>query len=441
MIKNLLPILTIVGTSLFITGCSNNITTVGINDLKAKETDNVSYHNITKNKSLKKTLFNKYNVEIDSPTTLELTNDNLVLENDEQSLLESNKSEDNNIVENSNSEEKPNQNKEDIDKKTIEDNETSTIYSLSKDVEAECDDFCELKEKIGDAILQTETLISKIENNEIELTREQRLYINEQTMQLKSLGKRLSNAATELSFNLSDLKQILNENNADVNQLSLKYLIVLDNLVNSNEMLQSGLTSLNMMNNMITNNPNNRILFGYQKNNEEPIIKDYSINENGDLVENSMNANQSENSNGNKTTDTFTDTKLKSNIDTYYSNNPKNIDTFFNTALFNNEFMYGNGGYGFNPYINQYANYENINSNSNQLSKQNNNNNEIELDNDGEKAGNKEKKFKIKKNIDTYRDANTPNLKTRISSFKEKFNGLFGKINPKENLKNPVYRF
>ena len=113
--------------------------------------------------------------------------------------------------------------------------------------------------------------------------------------------------------------------------------------------------------------------------------------------------------------------------------------------------MYGNGGmngygYGFNPYMNQYANYEQYNKKSNTIDSGNNKNNTTDnvnnVDEDNEKIGNKErKKFQIKKNIDTYKDANTPDLKTRIINLKESLSNMFAKINPKDNIKNPIYKF
>ena len=429
MIKKFLPIISAVGVAMLITGCSNNITTVGAENTNLNNVITQNKAIATNYKANKKNVLNKYNLEIDTPTTLELTKDNVVEENEED------------IIRTTENTEQEETNQQEIEKNTeIKENtenkeDLETFYTLSKDVNNECDDFCELKEDISKAILETENLISKIENNEITLTREQRLYINEQCMQLKSLGKKLANTATELSFNLSDLKQILNENNADVNQLSLKYLIVLDNLVNSNEMLQSGLTTLNLMNNMLNNN--NQITFGYKKNNEEPVIKNYTLDEKGELVENTTDSNTTESNN----TDSYIKNNPKTNIDTYYSNNQRNnIDTFFNTALFNNELMYGNGGYGFNPYMNQYYNYSNQKTNQNHNNQIDENTN-VGIDEDGEKIGNKEKKFKLKKNIDTYRDANTPSLKARITNFKDKISGVLGNINPKENLKNPIYRF
>ena len=468
--KRILPFLSLIGASIVITGCSNNLTNINLNE-KTKEDIRTFSSSVNTIPNIENAVLasvqNKYQLSVDTPKTLELTENNVVEENivEEDTNIElPNLSEENETIENLENtneeklEENSEENQENNNEITSQENvNISTLYSISNDIEESCEDFCELKEEITEAIAETERLIEKLESNEIELTREQRIYLNEQAMQLKNLGKQLSNTTTHLAFNLSDLKQVLNENNADINQLSLKYLIVLDNLVNSNEMLQTGLTSLNIMNNLLyNNNAQSRMIFGYKNNNNPPVIKDYLINENGEITENETNQTNQENlENNNSTTDTYNQTNLTTNIDSYYSNNPKNIDSFFNTALLDNQFMYGNGGlyggyaYGMNPYLNQYAQYEK-NQNYNSANGVNNTNNTQNIENipsdnvdeDGEKIGNKErKKLNIKKNIDTYRDENTPDLKTRFNNFKQTISNAFGKIDPKNDIKHPVYKY
>lgn len=464
--KKILPFLSLVGASVIITGCSNNLTCVNLNN-KTNENIKEFFSSVNAIPEIKNAIQtsvnNKYNLTVDTPKTLELTEDNIIEENnleepeiiENNNLTEDNETE-NNIIPNNNQNSEQDENitnpEQDEDKNTQDDN-ISTLYSISSDVETSCEDFCELKEEITEAIAETERLIDKLETNEIELSREQRIILSEQAMQLKNLGKQLSITTTHLAFNLSDLKQVLNENNADVNALSLKYLIVLDNLVNSNEMLQSGLTTLNMMNQMLykPNNGESRMILGYKQNDNPPVIKDYSINENGEITENKP---FEENDTDNTVLDTYNNSGLNTNIDSYHSNNPKNIDSFFNTALLDNEFMYGNGGlyggfggysYGMNPYMNHYTQYErNQNNNTTQGGINNNNTQDTnnQLDEDGEKLGNKErKKFNIKKNIDTYRDENTPDLKTRFKNFKQSLTNAFGKVDPKNDIKRPIYKY
>ena len=251
-------------------------------------------------------------------------------------------------------------------------------------------------------------------------------------------------------------------NNNDIDNLSLKYLVVLDNLINGNEMLQSGLSSLNMINQMFNMNNENipsnnqgRILYGFRQNNNPPVIKDYYINENGELIENNQNSNitneeaqeelndsSSDNSNN---IDTYQSNSSMSNIDTYNTARPpKNIDSFFNTALLDNDFMYGNGnlnygmGYGMNnPYFANYTNYQNNATDgvNNDTSTQNEKKNENKKE---------KKKFRLKKNIDTFKDENEPDIKTKLTTIKNSISGFFNKFKKSDlndKLDNPIARY
>lgn len=407
-----------------------------------------------------------------------------------------------------------------INDENIESEKISTLYSLSNDIEDSCDEFCELKEDIVNAIIETQNLITKVQSKEIELTTEQKIFISEQSEQLKNLARRLSSITTELSLNLSDLTTITGNSDNDLDALSLKYLIVLDNLINGNELLENGLQSLNMINNLFDMSsklaPNNkgRILYGFKRNNEEPIIKDYLINENGQIVENTNNSeneiededkvndslndtNSDETNNQNNTTnnnaqlnnttpqnsnitqlnnttantetnnqirqnkarknnvDTYRNNNFNSNIDTY-GNNFRNTDTFFNTALLDNEFMYGRGG---NPYMNNYMynnpngmnynnmnNYNNLNSENNTKESVNNDNTTQNMDNSDttRKTDKTTKKKKLSKNIDTYKDSNTPTLKAKFNKFKNSVSNFFAKFsNPKKegHYENPIHKY
>ncbi len=328
----------------------------------------------------------------------------------------------------------------------------STLYSLSSDITENCDMFCKLKTELHDAIVETQALIEKVNNNEITLTKEQKLLITEQAQQLKSLGRQLSNSTTALSLSLSDLNGLIQANNQNLDDLSLKYLIVLDNLVNGNEMLQSGLTTMRMMNQMfhindenVPSNNKGRILYGFQENNNPPVIKDYYIDENNNLQENNQITNNE--SAESQVIDSYQDRKLKSNIDTY-QNSPvnRNIDTFFNTALLDNEFMYGNGGtgnygmFGGNPYMNNYANYERGNTNDSVNKDTDTQNNDTSI----KSKNSKKEKFKLKKNVDTYRDENTPDIKSKLENIKSTIGGFFSKISKSDlddKIDNPVYKY
>ena len=388
----------------------------------------------------------------------------------------------------------------------------STLYSLSSDIEDSCDEFCELKEEIVDAIIETQNLISKLQLKEIELTAEQKIFLSEQSEQLKNLGRRLSAVTRELSLSLADISTFTQKNVNDIDSLSLKYLIVLDNLINGNELLENGLQSLNMINSLFDINsniePNNRgrILYGFRRNKELPIIKDYLIKEDGQIVENnSSNSNEDKEENkinsdeeSNSTTqmnsknpdtlindniqnpnnvddlntiqnaqttrnsklnnvDTYNNRHFNSNIDTY-GNNFKNTDTFFNTALLDNEFLYGRSGYPYannymynNPYGMNYYNQNNVlNPNVNNANNQNNatdsvnNGNATHNSAQQESEKTNEKFNKLQKNIDTYKDANTPSLKSKFNKFKQSVSNFFAKFSvPKHKgqYENPIYKY
>ncbi len=404
---------------------------------------------------------------------------------------------------------------------TIDTNKTtntsiSTLYSLSADVDEQCNQFCELKKQLNNAIIETQNLIDKVNNNEIELTNEQRMFLTEQSSQLKALGKRLTAATTELSFSVSDLGKIINTGGS-YDQLAMKYLLVLDNLYNGNDMLENGVYQLNMINqlmNMSAPAPGNnigRILYGFRQNNNAPVIYDYVIDKDGNLTQNQTDNNTTDSNtttNNNQTSEQSTNNQndehitkdiikdddetksnnstkhpwLTPNIDTY-GNYKSNIDTFFNTALlnrygmngFNNGYGYGGyGGYGgalgglngfgnpmqnangiyagngFGNTYNPYMAYNNLNKNDyysapdNVLTNTTNGVKNQLTTQDNQTTQNKvvKPKFKFTKNIDTYRDANTPTPKQRFAKIKSSVNGFFSKFKKpnKDDIKNPVYR-
>ena len=478
MSKKIIPIVTLLGASTLIVGATlkpneekKEAFIQHINSFK----NEVAKYTSVNDANITTTALNKYTLSMQASLD-DLNNQNLTEIN--ENLIDENKfisqTEENshiateNLIDNE--VENKNNNENDTIKEEVE--QISSLYTLSNDIENSCEDFCELKEDIAEAIIETQNLINKVQHKEIELTNEQRLFITEQAQQLKNLGRQLSNITTELSFNLSDLNQIMTINDGNLDNLSLKYLVVLDNLVNGNEMLQSGLNSLNLINQMFnmrnTNVPSNntgRVLYGFQQNNNPPIIKDYYFDENGELVENNQEDTQHETTNNNKEVsgkkktniDTYKDTNLNSNLDTYNDRNvPHNIDSFFNTALLDNEFMYGNGnlGYGYagmngpynnNPYGQGYANYQanqtingiqnNEDTQDSTIKNKKDESNEREKDN---------KRFKLKKNIDTFKDENEPDIKTKLGNIKNSISGFFNKFKISgldDKIDNPVYRF
>ncbi len=540
--KKLLAVLSVVGVATLITGCSDDMKinssnnyVRNINDFKEKV---AAYSNINTNENTK-VILGKYKLStnIDKNLEQDLKNSNRVndnkIPNQTNTDIENEISNKSNIsVDNSSQTNKKTENTEKLEnvnneistdfnnplienvnlnnieqenkvspiqeetsqkadeiapiEKETANQQISTLYSLSADINDCCEDFTTLKQNLTNAIIETQNLIEKVNSKEIELTNEQKLLIIEQSKQLKDLGRKLSSITTELSISLSDINNLM-LNNENLDSLSLKYLIVLDNLVNGNEMLENGLHSLNLINNLFNTTtplpPNNtgRILYGFRRNNEEPIIKDYLIDQNGNITENQQNQsdnnanenadNESEvakstnntnaandtNKENKKNIDTMQNSKLNTNIDSYRNHN-QNIDSFFNTALLDNEFMYGNGynayGAGMNnglgngliygnainenmplnnnamnlPNNNQYNNFNNSTTNYGVLNNENTQQNENIIEH---QKTNKSKKFKFKNNIDTYKDANTPSLTTRFGKVKKSISNFFNKFSKK----------
>ena len=506
--KKLLAVLSVVGVATLITGCSDDmkINTTNnyvknINDFKEQVT---AYSKINSNQNTK-VILGKYklstsidNNEIKEDLQKTNLNENMVEDENETKISINNEQNNNKLnldepiikIEDLPSDySKPqnnNQENEETLNKDTSNEKISTLYSITNDIDNCCEDFITLKQNLTNAIVETQNLINKVNSKEIELNNEQKLLIIEQSKQLKDLARKLSTITTELSISLSDLNSLmLNDGNLDT--LSLKYLIVLDNLVNGNEMLENGLHSLNLINNMFNTSaplpPNNtgRILYGFRRNNEDPVIKDYLIDKNGNLVENEQNqpeknaenqnsqltetktiedqnGNEAKNESKKNNIDTMQNNSLNTNIDSYRNHN-QNIDSFFNTALLDNEFMYGNGygnpygagmgngliyGNGINDNAAYYQNSRTI-PNNNQYSNQNNNfinttnygvdnskNTQQNENNPTYQTNSQRKKFKFKNNIDTYKDANTPSLSTRFGKVKKSISGFFNKFSKKK---------
>lgn len=455
--KNFLPIVSMIGASSLLVGLSMSPAEekkdTFLNNINSFNNEVARYASVG-NVTTTSTALNKYALSIQE--NLENINNEIIQPIDNMSEVENSDNE----GDSKETDEIKLNNDINLEEFNQKENQISTLYSLSNDITSSCDDFCVLKENISSAIFETQNLINKVKQKEIELNSEQRMFITEQARQLKSLARTLSNITTELSFNLSDINTLMTSNNQDIDGLSLKYLIVLDNLVNGNELLQSGLSSLNLINQMFNmntkNTPSNnqgRVLYGFKYNDNEPIIKDYYIDQNGNMIENDdSNDNENKNlednatpvnENNNKNIDTYKNTKLNSNLDTYNNSNlPNNIDTFFNTALLDNEFMYGNRGYGMNGMngpVNPYTNNYNTNGINN-----NNNTQHIEENNNKKESTTEKKRLKIKKNIDTFKDENEPDIKTKLGNIKNSITGFFSKFKKsdlKDKVENPVYRF
>jgi len=306
----------------------------------------------------------------------------------------------------------------------------STLYHLTNDIEQYSEQYLKLKNDLEDAISETERIMAKIRSKEITLTAEQKMMITNQSQQLKQLAQQLNKTTNILNFQLSEINELLNNN--DVNALPFKYYVVLNSIINGNDMLANGLATIYMINQLANANnliasPYGRIMYGFKRNGEPVKTLEYEIID-GKLVEKSNQTDNTQNENNEevnaKVDENQNESKLKSNIDTYQTNY-HNIDSFFNTAMLDNQFMFGGNGMGAGFY-GAYAPY--VNNNLNPVANNNAGNN------NAEQPSTKDKK-KFTKNIDTYRTSATPTLSMRIKKFKDNFR------RKKPKATNPIYRY
>ena len=467
--KKLIPLIALSTAGFILTGCSN-ASASATKDFKDRI---LNFKNQVENYAVINTSASQQKVLDKYVMTLEETEDNEVAESSESSendaIIE--------YIDNDDTKDSENKKPQDEDLPEEENDETisesemtdgndtpdfSTLYSINNDISESCDDFCELKEEITEAILETQSLIEKVQNKEIELTREQRMFLTNQAMEIKNLSNQLSVATDELSLSLSELNALLQKGENNDN-LSLKSLILLNNLMRGNDLLFNGLSSLNMMNAIMrmenVDLPYNsaRILYGYQQNDQEPVIKDYTIDKNGNVTENNsstdtettnetLSASTDNDKAKNTNIDTYTKRKLKSNIDTYGNFNKRNIDTFFNTALLDNEFMYGNGGFnGMYPYMEQntYNNATHNKQNTNTISSNNENINTPEseyghITKDIQEQDRVQKKSLFTKNIDTYKNAESSSLNSSFKALKNSVSSFFSRFKTNKDIEFPI---
>jgi len=99
--------------------------------------------------------------------------------------------------------------------------------------------------------------------------------------------------------------------------------------------------------------------------------------------------------------------------------------------------------YNMNPDMQNYANYQNNQSSYGVY--QNENTQDINKEtNQSNKTKKEKKRFELKKNIDTFKDENEPDIKTKLGNIKNSISGFFGKFKKSdmnEKIDNPVYRY
>ena len=396
-------------------------------------------------------------------------------------------------------------------------NKQETINYLNQTFEQANSEYEQLKATLTTAIKDTMDYLESYKNGETTLTNEQKIYIKEHTNSIKFLAETLEDLSEDVICAI-DCKDCDEDS---FEETTSQYLTAINDLEHRIQTLHNTISSLQFINN-ISNPyfvagsrfaPNHIYGFDYSSQNDnntetqnnnvhnqtnQPIDNNLNIDEDGaveveddqntidekdennsDMVADNQNSTDTETDNTN--TDNNSDNNeelannnqapttfgLKSNIDTY-APTKRNIDTFFNTALQNNEYMYGGGygygmpygyggygmPYGYGGYNMGYGAgfnnpYQELNSNlvNREVleNRQNTTNPIANIDNESNSNNNdnveKPKKIRVKraKNIDSYTGTTVEsNINTmgesKISSFiKEKFNNLKNKVKNKKN--------
>lgn len=410
---------------------------------------------------------------------------------------------------------KQNQKSNSIDEQTelVQD---ETINYLNDSLEKTNTEYQNLRKTLIEAINQTNSFLQQCKESDLELSDEQKLYIKEQSNNIKYLANTLNSLNQQVIDCMDGCEDCQN-----YDKITSMYIFAIQNLEQQIQALQNSLISIQGINGYLAynlDNYDNDIVYGlhfgkspFQTDDncedcEDNKSEDLDEQENTDEQINNNNANNeitdNENITNNQTKDIDSNTNnkaiedntvldndkipnndmtispnnqteevatdddkgnidsmknfgIKPNIDTYEATN-KNIDTFFNTALIDNDFMYGGGGApyggynmpynrtGYGYYNNGYNQpYNNINSNAvadNEFNMPSN-----ELNDKGNSSlptnpGNK--KEKRSKNVDTYTETTIePNINTmgqsRLSQFlKDKYNQLRDKIKNRKQDNN-----
>ncbi len=400
-----------------------------------------------------------------------------------------------------------------------------TINYLNETLEQTSIEYEQLKDTLTKAIQDTMEYLESYKNGNITLTNEQKIYIKEHSNSIKYLAETLEDLSEDIICAIDGCEDEVE----DFDTTTRSYMQAINNIEARIQALHEAISSLQFINSSPFFfrqhiNPNH-IVYGFHynseldndnseqsnldsveedkenldnkddidtilevenKDNDDTLISENSVNEDleGNNTENNEvddnvsevtdDTNNKENSNlvTDNNEDKPTTFGLKSNIDTY-APTKRNIDTFFNTALQNNQYGYGGygygmpygyGGYGYGmPYGGGYYNtpYQNLNSNlinrkvlevqnepysSSEVEKNevnDNNNNDIENNKINTKKikTKKFKKFDIKRlqNVDSYTgttiksNVNTMGESKISRFFKEKYSILRDRVKNRKN--------
>lgn len=286
----IVPIVLAIGTGILLAGCSNNLNSA--KNEKAKLNDfknaiNEFENSVIATSANTQRILNNYKLEIapiEDDASTPMLKDGEKIEGADTNLLQGETAKNADSM---------------VEKAEVEQNfaDEFTLYNLSSDIQENCDRYIKLKDDIMSAIEETETLLTKVKNKEITLNSEQRMMLYEQSKQLKDLGRDFTKITAQLSHNVDDLHQ-----NKDMSLMPLKYLVVLNNLIDGNEMMENGLHSLEQINHTFYANRLNKlegkITYRYKKEGQPEVYKEFNLID-GKLEEidknNTHNGNESQN--------------------------------------------------------------------------------------------------------------------------------------------------
>lgn len=313
--------------------------------------------------------------------------------------------------------------------------------------------FGEISENLNEALDLLESIFDDLNDGEINSSENDAI-----TLKCDELNAIIINLKNETH----EIKCLVDPNSCDDENGDTKiFFEVIEKLEHRIDALQSAFLSLNNANNFAPyfsfyNNPYANV-YGYNYRFYRAPNMENQTDENSDAKLPDTEENESVAS-SEKTK--LGDVNLTSNIDSYGPQN-RNIDSFFNTALIDDNmygfpyggnfavpYQYGMGdinGYGYNS-NNGYRN-PNI-ENQNNKNTQNNNTNVDTMDNAKDKLTEPPKKIKFGKNIDTYLDKSISgnigslNGMSVTDYLRAKINNIFKKQKPKNSdIKEYVDKF
>ena len=324
----------------------------------------------------------------------------------------------------------------------LEENLENSHFISEEDFNLIITSLNDLKEDLDEFIVESKNLAEKAKNNQNTLNEEQKTDIQ---LKVEELNTEIMN----VKENVKDLNCTLTgECESFDNELKSFYFNEILKLNNKINMLQDAMQMQGNPYFRFYQNPYSNFYgfsYYYSPNQDE---------ENYNEEQNNQELNSDENSETVKK-NTF---NLPNNLDTYGPTR-RNIDTFFNTALFNENGMYNNMlPYGYMPYnnfgygMNGYNNFNNSNyMNKNASNNQSNTPLTVESSNDNsvptlpEEINKKRPRFA--KNIDTYTNKpmnaniNSMNGMRITDYFKQKINNWFNKKANQEEVNNYVDSF